>query len=803
MKRTPVLIDVNGVPLRESLSYNGGGAGFGGQMAEWLPPSQSADAALLPALRLGNARADDLVRNNGIAANAVALHKDHIVGHMFLISYRPNWRWLGMRETAAKSFVDEVEAAWSEYAEGMFGEIDVEGKRTFTEFIREGVGVHAFNGEIFVQPVWDTESTQLFRTRFKAVSPKRVDTPGHGIGNRFLRAGVEVDRYGRAVAYHICEDDFPRSGSGRWERIPRELPTGRPAMLHIFEPVEDGQTRGANQFYSVMERLKMLDSLQATQLQSAIVKAMYAATIESELDTEKAFEYIAGAPQGQKDNPLINILDKFSTWYDTNIVTLGGVKIPHLFPGDDLKLQTAQDSDNGFSALEQALLRYIAAGLGVSYEQLSRDYSKVSYSSARASANESWRYFMGRRKFIASRLATQMFSCWLEEALLRGIIRPPRARFDFYQARSAWSRAEWIGAGRMAIDGLKEVQESVMRIDSGLSTYEKELALMGEDYQDIFRQQVRESAEREKAGLSRPVWIAQAYQQQIGALNEAIPSLYSLALDTYTSGGDELVSRLDQLNAQEQSAQKQYDRQLSDYYTQLQQKGEDYNNAYAQDYGQYQDYLSRLDTLHGYYTAQEQAQASRRQQTFNGIMTVLGVIGDAIQLAISGTTGIGSLAGSLLNTGYNIVSGTRAYEADRADTAWNQQMQEKQRQDSLTQQRYENEASERAYQDALKQQAFNNSVTSEKLNIAKGEWALKQSNAQAKASRAAGNAAAKSSGSGKASGSAAGTKGSSVVPFTAALLRSRGKSDTSIANALQKEGYTTSEIAKILQQMNQ
>lgn len=79
-----------------------------------------------------------------------------------------------------------------------------------------------------------------------------------------------------------------------------------------------------------------------------------------------------------------------------------------------------------------------------------------------------------------------------------GIIRPPRARFDFYQARSSWSRAEWIGAGRMAIDGLKEVQESVMRIEAGLSTYEKELALMGEDYQDIFRQQVRESAEREK-----------------------------------------------------------------------------------------------------------------------------------------------------------------------------------------------------------------------------------------------------------------------------------------------------------------
>ena len=42
-----------------------------------------------------------------------------------------------------------------------------------------------------------------------------------------------------------------------------------------------------------------------------------------------------------------------------------------------------------------------------------------------------------------------------------------------------------------------------------LDVYKRQ-ALMGEDYQDIFRQQVRESAEREKAGLSRPVWIAQA-----------------------------------------------------------------------------------------------------------------------------------------------------------------------------------------------------------------------------------------------------------------------------------------------------
>ncbi|MEK8929201.1 phage portal protein, partial [Escherichia coli] len=132
-----------------------------------------------------------------------------------------------------------------------------------------------------------------------------------------------------------------------------------------------------------------------------------------------------------------------------------------------------------------------------------------------ASANESWRYFMGKRKFVASRLASQMFACWLEEALIRGVIRPPKSRFSFWEARSGWCRAEWIGAGRMAIDGLKEVQEAVMRIEGGLSTYEKELALMGDDYQEIFRQQLRESQERQAAGLPRPIWIKDTFQQQI------------------------------------------------------------------------------------------------------------------------------------------------------------------------------------------------------------------------------------------------------------------------------------------------
>lgn len=270
----------------------------------------------------------------------------------------------------------------------------------------------------------------------------------------------------------------------------------------------------------------------------------------------------------------------------------------------------------------------------------------------------------------------------------------------------------------------------------------------------------------------------QAYQQQMGALNDALPSLYRLALDTYNSEGDDVVTRIDQLNTQEQNAQAQYNAELSDYYSQLDRKGSAYNAAYEQDYGRYQDYLGRLDTLYGYYSNQE-------------------------QLAITGTTGIGSLMGTLANTGYNMYAKDRAYAAERADAAWDQQMQETQRQDSLAQQKYKNEQAERQYQDTLRQQEFNNNVTSEKLNIAKGEWALKQSKAAQSAQQAAANAGAKSAGSsgGSGSGSVLSSGGSTIVPYSAARLYRQGRSDTAIHSELLKEGYSNDEVANILKQL--
>lgn len=511
MSKEIQILGPNGLPARQSMSYQGAGAGFGGQLRDWTPTLKTMDAALLPQLNLGNARAEDVVRNNAFASNGVQMHIDNIVGHMFRLNYKPKWQQLGISEEDARAFARDIEAAWQEIAEDPNGcYLDAERKRTFTMMIREGVGQHTRLGEDAFAVEWIPRQGSLISTAIKSVSPKRISNPNNRPDSDRMRAGVELDSHGAAVAWHIrnhsaalgYSDGMDRS----WQRVERETRWGRPKFVHIFEPTEDGQTRGANQFLSVLEQMQILPKLQHTKLQNAIVNAMYAATLESEIGHEAALALIGG---DVSEKQLASYLMQVNNYHQGVGIKMNGVRVPHLLPGEKLSLHTSGNVDNGYADLESSVLRWMAAGLNLPFEPFARDYRNSSYSTVRASSMESHRYYMGRRKIIAVRRASIIFRCVLEEILHKGLVKMPRrATRDFYQGLSAWTHCEWIGSGRLSIDGLKEVKEAVLRIESGLSTYEKECALLGEDYQEVFAQQVREMAERKAAGLPPPSWMA-------------------------------------------------------------------------------------------------------------------------------------------------------------------------------------------------------------------------------------------------------------------------------------------------------
>lgn len=502
-----VIEDLHGRPLRQQMSYQGAGAGFGGQLRDWSPGLKTADAALLPNLNLGNARADDVVRNNAFAYNAEKLHVDNVVGDRFMLDYMPNWQYLGVKEEDALAYSIDVEQAFLELAEDETGcYLDAERKRTFTMMIRESISTHMRAGEDMFSAEWIPDRRSLIATAIKSVTPKRVCNPGNVSDTATLKGGVETDRYGAAVAYHIRSQNSASFGMGNgmgntWRRITRETRFGRPKFIHIFEPTEDGQTRGANQFLAVLEQMQMLPKMQQTKLQNAIVNAMYAATIETELGPEAAAALIGGDLGPDK---ITEYMGAIAAYHDSGAVKMDGVRINHTLPGEVFRLHTSGNADNGYVDLEGSVLRWLAAGLNVPYEPFAKDFRQLSYSAARASLGENWRHYMGRRKVIAARKATHIFRLVLEEMLFRGLVTLPRgAKRDFYQATAAWTNCNWVGSGRLSIDELKETKAAELRMGQNLSTLKEECALLGKDYRKVLEQKAREQKEIEALKLAQ------------------------------------------------------------------------------------------------------------------------------------------------------------------------------------------------------------------------------------------------------------------------------------------------------------
>ena len=511
MKNKISIVDTNGNPINMS-AFDGASSGYGGELAGWSAQSYSADSALLPDFDTGNARAADAARNQAYAKSGVQLHIDHIVGSQFKLVYKPNYAVLGLDRNSqeVKDFVKDVEARFTDYAEDPDCYIDAERKRTFTMFMREGAGTHCKTGEITSKAEWipNRRGTKL-ATAIKNIDYARITNPNNVMDTNRLRGGVKMDRHGAAVGYYVSKSHPSDYWSGahfekrKWLYVPRYLKWGRLQFMHVFEPEGSDQTRGINGLFTALRKMKMLEKFQDTALQNAIINAMYAAVIKSDMPSEEIFKAL-GSDNVEQSN-FAKFMKFKAQWSSQANIKMNGSKIPHLLPNEDLELKGINAPSSSLSEFESGILRNIASSLGVSYEQLAKDFSKTNYSSARASINESFRYFMGKRATIIARYATMIFQLWFEESLNIGLFKLPKGASGFYDAKSAWTKCAWIGAGKSQIDGLKEVKESIEKIRAGLSTYEKEIANYGEDYVEVFEQQYREAEMLAEQGRT-PLW---------------------------------------------------------------------------------------------------------------------------------------------------------------------------------------------------------------------------------------------------------------------------------------------------------
>jgi lambda family phage portal protein len=480
-------------------------------LSGWHPALTSADASWLDARDTSVARIRDLERNEGWVSSGIDKQVDMLVGGTFRLNAKPDALALGISEEAAQELGRQIQSKWRGYAEDPTFRCDAERMLPFAGIMGLIAREFVTTGEALCVMRWKERPGWAYATAMQVIDADRLSNPHNRLDDDRLAGGVERDEDGEPIAYHVRRahpgDVFTRGKSATWERIPRWDDLGfaqRPKVLHVFDKKRPGQTRGVSRLVSTLVKSKMLSRYSESEVKTAAINATIVGAIYTQLGADYAAERLGESVAGGGAGDWRSFNEQRANFYEQSAGAMDGNRFITLFPSDRLDLNTQPRQTAGYPAFQAAFLQAFAAALGITYEQLSMDWSKVNYSSARAALNEVWRGVARLRALLTWSAANLIYYAWLEEALDRGEIEVPEGAADFYAAPAAWLRSEWIGPARGYIDPVKEAQAAVLRMNAQISTLERESAEQGGDYETNLAQLAREREDRRRLGLPEP-----------------------------------------------------------------------------------------------------------------------------------------------------------------------------------------------------------------------------------------------------------------------------------------------------------
>ncbi len=493
------------------------------EMNEWLPIVKSPDTEINIYRDRMVARTRDVVRNDGFAAGAVNRILDTMIGGAYRLSCKPDYQALarlggsGFDKAWAEEFRLAVEAEWRGYAEDIRHYNDLARAMTITQQFRQALGHMVVDGDALAVTHWLPERVGYggakFATAFQVVDPDRLSNPyqnSNGVtamDTQFMRGGVELDRHGVPIAYHIRKahqnDYFASLDSVVWERVEREDDDGFLRVVHHFDRQRAEQHRGVSVFAPILGRLKMLARYYGVELQAATIASVFGTYVTSPYDPAMVEDALSPVGEGG-----VSWYQKMrATFHAERKPMLNNAVIPTLAPGEKLETVKAERPNTAFGGFTRQMLLGCSTCLGISVEQLTNDYEHSNYSSARAAIAETERTIKRRMAEFNSGVANPIYATWLEEGFQQGLFPLPAGAPDYLEARTAYSRCQWRGPGRGLIDVVAERQGSVLGMDAGLTTLAQEVAdESGGDWRENLDQREMEIAEFRRRGLPLPEW---------------------------------------------------------------------------------------------------------------------------------------------------------------------------------------------------------------------------------------------------------------------------------------------------------
>jgi len=447
------------------------GAGKGRRNDGWITTGSSANAEVGAAASLLRQRSRDLLRNNAYAAAAVRALSSNIVGDGIRAKSNTG-------DPALDAEVDQLWRSWERCACGAlpigFYGVQALAVRSFLE-----------SGEVLLRRRRRRREDRLpVPVQIQILEADQLDgsksTQLGDAGARIVQ-GIEFSPTERRVAFHILK-------SHPGETIV-SLRAGRETVrvvaddiAHLYEPQRPGQVRGVPWLTPAIRRFRDLDSYEDAELMRKRVEACVAGIIFSDDENE---EGIAPAVTDTNGDPVETLEPGLLA------ICRGGKSVTFNTP----------HGVGGYDAYKRAELQSIAAAVGLSYELLSGDLSKVNFSSIRAGLIEFRRSVDAlRANLVVPMLCAPVWKWFLEAAIADGKLPQP-IDGDLAAAYPVkWTAPRW-----QEVDREKDTKADAgeLAATGGLRAL---LAGKGIDFEEWLAEEVATRAALEEAGISFP-WL--------------------------------------------------------------------------------------------------------------------------------------------------------------------------------------------------------------------------------------------------------------------------------------------------------
>ncbi len=447
------------------------GAGGGRRALAWMPSNPGAVAALSLAQDELRAKSRDLVRRNAWAAAGIEAFVANAIG----TGIKPQSM---VQDQATREAIHSLWWDWCEEADAA-GLTDFYGLQALaTRAMLEG-------GEALIRLRYRrTEDGLPVALQIQVLEAEHLpntmnrDLPGGNV----IRAGIEFDRLGRRVAYHLYRSHpndgllAPMSSSGGFDVVRVDASE----VIHLFRPLRPGQIRGEPWLTRALVKLNELDQYDDAELVRKKTAAMFAGFI-----TRMA--------------PEDNLMGESAA--DANGVAMAGMEpgtLQILEPGEDIKFSAPADVGSSYAEFMRQQFRAVAAAMGITYEMLTGDLTQVNYSSIRAGLLEFRRRCEAlQHGVIVHQLCRPIWRAWMDQAVLEGTLVLPGYR----KTKRQYQSAKWIPQGWKWVDPQKEYNAMKLAIRAGLMSRSEAISGNGYDAEDVDREIAADNARADDLGL--------------------------------------------------------------------------------------------------------------------------------------------------------------------------------------------------------------------------------------------------------------------------------------------------------------